>query len=359
MSTAKIDQEQIDGNIVNSVTGNYIDNTDPKNPKTTLPNDIATEAYVNSQGFLKTEADPKGVQSLVITGSTTKTVTITLNDGTIISDTFADMNTVYNAITAQSLATGTSTENKVISDKVLVDYLNARLAAAMIYKGQVTNYAQLPTAGNETGHTYNIVNGFTVGGQDYPPGSNVAWNGTTWDVLAGFIDTSIFLTSESDPTGVASVAVSGGATKTITITLNNGSTRTATWTDTNTVYTAGTLTTLNQGTDTTAKVWSDKVLNDWLDGKDFATLADVTTFVGSQRNDMFIIVSGNISGGNVSLNLTAVRKATSIIIAFYNGVKVPAPAITINGAGNQMTINQSLLPTPIKVGKQVEVVYMG
>lgn len=359
MSTAKIDQEQIDGNIVNSVTGNYIDNTDPKNPTSTLPNNVATETYVNSQGFLKTEADPKGVQSLVITGTTTKTVTITLNDGTIISDTFADMNTVYNAITAQSLATGTSTENKVISDKVLVDYLNARLAAAMIYKGQVTNYAQLPTTGNETGHTYNIVNGFTVGGQGYPPGSNVAWNGTTWDVLAGFIDTSVFLTSESDPTGVASVAVTGSGTKTITITLNNGSTRTATWTDTNTVYTTGALNDLNQGTDTTAKVWSDKVLHDWLDGKDFATLADVTTFVGSQRNDMFIIVSGNISGGNVSLNLTAARKATSIIIAFYNGVKVPAPAITINGAGNQMTINQSLLPTPIKVGKQVEVVYMG
>jgi len=359
MSTAKIDQEQIDGNIVNSVTGNYIDNTDPKNPKTTLPNDIATEAYVNSQGFLKTEADPKGVQSLVITGTTTKTMTITLNDGTVISDSFADMNTVYNAITAQSLATGTSAENKVISDKVLVDYLNARLAAAMIYKGQVTNYAQLPTSGNQTGHTYNIVNGFTVGGQDYPPGSNVAWNGTTWDVLAGFIDTSIFLTSESDPTGVASVVVTGTTTKDITITLNNGSTRKATWTDTNTTYTAGDASTINTGTNTTAQLWSAKVLNDWLDGKDFATLADVTTFVGSQRNDMFIIVSGNISGGNVSLNLTAARKATSIIIAFYNGVKVPAPAITINGAGNQMTINQSLLPTPIKVGKQVEVVYMG
>ncbi|WCM42412.1 hypothetical protein MG290_01710 [Flavobacterium sp. CBA20B-1] len=359
MSTQKIDQEQIDGNLVNSITGNYIDNTDPKNPQSTLPANVATESYVNSQGFLKTEADPKGVASIAFSGTTTKTLTITLNDGNTVTGTFSDMNTVYNAISAASLAAGTSTENKVISDKVLVDYLNARLAAAMVYKGQVTNYANLPTTGNQTGHTYNIVNAFTVGGQNYPAGSNVAWNGTAWDVLAGFIDTSIFLTAETDPTGVASIVVTGSGTKTITVTLNNGSTRTATWTDTNTTYTAGTLATLNAGTDTTAKLWSDKVLNDWLNGKSFASLADVTTFMGTQRNDMFIVVAGNISGGNVTLNLTAVRKTTSLIMAFYNGVKVPAPAININGAGNQMTINQSLLPTPIKVGKQVEVVYMG
>lgn len=359
MSTIKIDQEQIDGTIVNTITGNHVNNTDPKNPTLDLPTDIATESWTNAQGFIKTEADPKGVLSIAFSGTTTKTLTVTLNDGTTRTATFADMNTVYNAITAATLAAGTSTENKLISEKVFVDYINARLAAAMVYKGQVTNYANLPTTGNQTGHTYNVVNAFTVGGQDYPPGSNVAWNGTTWDVLAGFIDTSIFLTSESDPTGVASVAVSGAATKTITVTLNNGATKTATWTDTNTVYTAGTLATLNIGSDTTAKVWSDKVLNDWLNGKSFATLADVTTFMGSQRNDMFIVVAGNISGNTVTLNLTAVRKVTSIIMGFYNGVKIPAPAITINAAGNQMIINQTLLPTPIKVGKQVEVVYMG
>src|SRR5690606_2914470 len=359
MSTIKIDQEQIDGQIVNSVTGPGVNNSDPKNPIIGIPEGVATEDWVNQQGFLVTEADPKGVASIAFSGTTTKTLTITLNDGTTRTATFADMNTIYNAITAQTLVTGTSTENKVISEKVLVDYLNARLAAAMVYKGQVTNYANLPTTNNQTGHTYNIVNGFTIGGQNYPPGSNVAWNGTTWDVLAGFIDTSIFLTEENDPTGVSNIAVSGTTSKTITVTLNNGQTKTATWTDTNTTYSAGTLETLNAGTSTTAKLFSEKVLNDWLNGKSFASLADVTTFLGAQRNDMFMIMTGNISGSTVTLNLTTSRKVSSVLLAFYNGVKIPATAITINGAGNQLCINQSQLATPIKVGKQVEVVYMG
>ena len=357
MSTAKIDQEQIDGVIVNSVTGPGVDNTDPKNPIITTPAGTATQTWVNQQGFLKTEADPKGVASIAFSGTTTKTLTVTLNDGTTRTATFADMNTIYTAITAGQLTAGTDTTNQLISAKILVDYINARLSATMTYRGQVTNYANLPTTGNSVGDVYNIVNPNTS-----PPikaGDNVAWNGTGWDVLAGFVDTSAFLTAETDPTGVASVAVSGTTTKTITVTLNNGSTRTATWTDTNTTYTTGVLATLNTGTSTVAELWSAKVLNDWLNGKSFASLADVTTFMGSQRNDMFVIVAGNISGGNVSLNLTVARKTTSLIIAFYNGVKVPAPAITINGAGTQMTINQSLLPTAIKVGKQVEVVYMG
>jgi len=359
MSTVKIDQEQIDGQIVNSVTGPGVNNSDPKNPIIGTPPGVATEEWVNQQGFLTTEADPKGVASISFTGSTTKTLTITLNDGTTRTATFADMNTIYNAITAQSLATGTSIENKVISEKILVDYINTRLAAAMVYKGQVTSYANLPTTGNQTGHTYNIVNGFTVGGQSYPPGSNVAWNGTTWDVLAGFIDTSVFLTEESDPTGVSNIAVSGTSTKTITVTLNNGTTKTATWADTNTTYSAATLESLNAGTSTSAKVISEKVLNDWLNGKSFASLADVTTFLGTQRNDMFMIMAGNISGNTVTLNLTTSRTSSSILIAYYNGVKIPATAITINSQGNQLNINQSILPTPIKVGKQVEVVYMG
>src|SRR5690606_18800872 len=109
MSTAKIDQEQIEGSIVNSVTGPGVDNSDPKNPIITIPEDVATEDWVNQQGFLKTEADPKGVASMAFSGTTTKTLTVTLNDGTTRTATFADMNTIYNAISASSLATGTST----------------------------------------------------------------------------------------------------------------------------------------------------------------------------------------------------------------------------------------------------------
>lgn len=357
MSTIKIDQDQIDGQIVNSVTGPGVNNSDPKNPVIGTAPGVATESWVNQQGFLTTEADPKGVGSIAFSGTTTKTLTITLNDGTTRTATFADLNTTYTAITAQQLTAGTDTTNQLIAAKILVDYINSRLSATMTYKGQVANYSNLPTTGNSIGDVYNVQNANAT--PAVKAGDNVAWNGTTWDVLAGFVDTSAFLTEETDPTGVSNIAVSGTTTKTITVTLNNGSTKTATWSDTNTTYTNGSLTTINTGTSTTGELWSAKVLNDWLNGKSFATTADITTFLGSQRNDIFIIVSGNIVSGVVNLNLTASRKSTSFVLAFYNGVKIPSTAVTINGAGNQISINQSQIATPIKVGKQVEVVYMG
>lgn len=351
----KINQKQVDGNIVNSIIGNYIDNTDPKNPKSTLPTNIATETYVNSQGFLTDESDPWGMQSMVVTGTTTKNLTATLRNGSTISASWADLNTTYNAMTSGDLANGTDTENKLIAAVTLVNYINSRLAATMRYKGQVTNYANLPTANNQIGDVYNIVNANTS--PEIKAGDNVAWNGTTWDVLAGFVDTSMFLTAETDPTGVKSVVVTGTTSKTLTITLNNNTTKVVTWNDTS--YASGILADLQAGTSTVAKLWSEKILNDWLNGKNFATIADVTTFFGSQRNDMFVIVGGNISGNTVTLNLTATRKSTSVILAFYNGVKIPAVAMNLNAQGTQITINQLQIPTPIEVGEEVEVVYMG
>lgn len=351
----KINQKQVDGNIVNSVSGTYIDNTDPKNPKSTVPANVATETYVNSQGFLKNESDPWGADSLVVSGTTTKNLTLTLRNGVQISASWADLNTTYNFMTSGDLATGTDTENKLIAAVTLVNYINSRLAAVYKSKGSVQTYGNLPPTGQQVGDVYNIINANTN-----PPikaGDNVVWTGTDWDVLAGFVDTSMFLTSETDPTGVKTVVVTGGSTKTLTVTLNNNTTKVATWNDT--TYAAGLLADLQAGTSTTAKLWSEKILNDWLNGKDFATIADVTTFFGAQRNDMFVIVNGNISGNTVSLNLTAARKTTSIILPFYNGIKLPATAVSINGAGTQMTINQLLIPTPIEVGEEVEVVYMG
>lgn len=358
MSTIKIDQDQIEGQIVNSVTGTGVNNTDPKNPIINIPSlaGYATEVWVNNQGFLTAEADPWGVQTQEVTGTTTKTLKTTLRNGTIITATWADTNTTYNSMTAADLTTGTSSENKLIAASTLVAYINNRLSSVYKLKGTVTNYSNLPTT-NEVGDVYNITNANTS-----PPikaGDNVVWTGTAWDVLAGFVDTSMFLTAESDPTGVSNIAVSGTTTKTITVTLNNGTTKTATWSDLNTAYTAGALATLNAGTSTTSELWSSKILNDWLSGKSFATLADVTSFLGIQKSEVFIIAAGNISSGIVTLNLSAPRKVTNLVLAYYNGIKIPGSATSLNATFNQLRITQSQIATPIKVGKQVEVVYMG
>lgn len=57
--------------------------------------------------------------------------------------------------------------------------IKAAAVSAMEYKGSVDTAAQLPTTGQKTGDTYNI-----VAASDYgDAGMNVAWNGTSWDAL--------------------------------------------------------------------------------------------------------------------------------------------------------------------------------
>lgn len=52
------------------------------------------------------------------------------------------------------------------------------------YKGSCT-FENLPSSGQIVGDVWNITNDFTLGGKPYPAGTNVAWDGTAWDALAG------------------------------------------------------------------------------------------------------------------------------------------------------------------------------
>lgn len=71
------------------------------------------------------------------------------------------------------------------------------------YKGNVENYESLPTNAN-TGDVYNVETEFTITttselGEEsivktYLAGTNVAWNGNSWDPLAGSIDLSLYAT---------------------------------------------------------------------------------------------------------------------------------------------------------------------
>lgn len=363
MSTTKIDQDQIEGQIVNSVSGNGVNNNDPKNPIINIPDlaGYATQIWVNSQGFLTEEADPFGIQSQEVTGSSTKTLKTVLRNGTVISASWVDENTTYTGLTLSDLnSSNPDTAHRLISASVLTSYDISKLIGVLKWKGTVTNFSNLPTTNNQVGDVYNIGNSFSFEGKNYPAGSNVAWSELNkWDVLQGFIDTSMFLTSETDPTGVSTISVSGTTTKTISVTLNNGTTKSASWEDTNTIPVEGTLASLNAASSTVSKIWSEKILNDWLNGKSFTSIADVTTFLGTQKSEIFIIVAGNISSGVVTLNLSAPRKVTNLVLAFYNGIKIPGSATSLNATFNQLKVTQSQIATPIKVGKQVEVVYMG
>ena len=53
---------------------------------------------------------------------------------------------------------------------------------------------QYVNTGNKKGDVWNIVNADAAHGVN--AGDNVAWNGTTWDVLAGTMDLSAYMLAE-------------------------------------------------------------------------------------------------------------------------------------------------------------------
>ena len=63
------------------------------------------------------------------------------------------------------------------------------------YKGSVDTYSQLPVASQVVGDVYNIATDDSSHG--IKAGDNVAWNGSYWDNLSGYVDLSPYLTRET------------------------------------------------------------------------------------------------------------------------------------------------------------------
>lgn len=287
----------------------------------------------------------KKVKSLAFTGTTTKTLTVTFEDDTTLTTSFVDNDTTYPGLTATLLNDGIDTQERTIQAKILSDYINARLSTVFVLKGTVADFNSLPTSGQKVGETWNVAAAFVYLGESYPAGTNVAWNGTDWDPLAGFIDTSVFLTQENDPKGVAAINITGTDTKTITITLRDNSTITGTFTDKDTTYSKGTLSDLQTGTDTTGKVWGADTL-----------AAFVNSLQIIVRHESIVILAGMISSGNVNLTPSAVITDKNRVLVFLNGVKQPLSSYSM--VSNVLRLTQSSLPTPIIAGDEVELFYI-
>lgn len=65
------------------------------------------------------------------------------------------------------------------------------LTKVFVYKGSVATDEDLPTGEKKVGDTYNVIASFEIGSDTYPPGTNVAWNGESWDPLGGSVDLSV------------------------------------------------------------------------------------------------------------------------------------------------------------------------
>lgn len=64
----------------------------------------------------------------------------------------------------------------------------ADLATVLTYKGTVNSYAELPSEKQKVGDVYNVA--ASDAEHNINAGDNVAWDGESWDVLAGTVDLS-------------------------------------------------------------------------------------------------------------------------------------------------------------------------
>lgn len=71
--------------------------------------------------------------------------------------------------------------------------VDAKITSAVHYKGTVEKYSDLPTENVAVGDMYNVQTADAEVG--IHAGDNVVWSGTAWDIQAGTIDTSNFLTT--------------------------------------------------------------------------------------------------------------------------------------------------------------------
>ena len=130
-----------------------------------------------------TKADT-ALQSVTASGSGNLTLTVAVK-----SDASQVISGSLTTSTVSSNGTGLTTASDV---KSYVDSaVNTSLSSVLKYKGSC-EYADLPEEPVE-GDVWNV----TDAHDNVPAGTNYAWNGESWDALAGSVDLSPYLTSET------------------------------------------------------------------------------------------------------------------------------------------------------------------
>ena len=204
------------------------------NVATTLSGYGIQDAYTKTEtdGLLDGKADvattyTKTDTDVLLDDKADKATTYTKTETNALLDAKADKASVYTKGETNSLldakADKTSTYTKDETDALLNDKadkattiagygitdaytkteVDAKVSSVYRYKGTVSTYADLPSSGQEVGDVWNIVTADSAHG--IKAGDNVAWNGTTWDVLAGEIDLTAYLTKSE----LATVATTG------------------------------------------------------------------------------------------------------------------------------------------------------
>lgn len=75
-----------------------------------------------------------------------------------------------------------------VDEKLTVYAKKSDIASALKYKGSKNTYSELPSSGQSVGDVWNVVQADSS--HNIKAGDNVAWNGSSWDVLSGTVDLS-------------------------------------------------------------------------------------------------------------------------------------------------------------------------
>ncbi len=169
--------------------------------------------------------------------------------------------------------------------------VNGLVSSTYKYKGTVRNYASLPT-NNQIGDVYNIEESTLASG--IRAGDNVAWNGTEWDVLAGFIDLSGYATVEQVNNKVDKVDNKGLSTNDFTTELKNkleGIAENATAVSVENILTS-------TSTTNALSAAQGKILKDQIDSIDLSGYATKDELPGVAGTELGLVKNG----GNVTIN---------------------------------------------------------
>ena len=170
-------------------------NTPSSTASRTYPVQLTSDdkAVVNVPWYNTTYSAGTGLSLESGTKFVLKEATSSERGGVTITTTSSGVNKINNLnIAATYDGAGNDINSRFGSIETDIGIIQKKIASAVVYRGTVANYSNLPTNA-DNGDMYNVTNAFNIGSQSYSAGTNVVRNGSTksWDPQGG--DTSAFV----------------------------------------------------------------------------------------------------------------------------------------------------------------------
>ena len=144
--------------------------------------DFATKSYVDQNGGKIDKITVNGTEQTI----TNKTVALTIP--TKVSDITNDSGYQTASDVAGDISDALANSgNSYQTASDVASAISTAVSSAYKYKGSVATVQDLPSSGNTTGDVYDV----------QATGMNYAWNGTAWDALGQYVDTSVLWSSTS------------------------------------------------------------------------------------------------------------------------------------------------------------------